>query len=144
MGARCRLCAECSEDLVPLLEEIDLSTKILQLFQVKVAVEDRLPTGICPICCETVNKVWEFSERVHRAQAFLSELNVITSDSDPLLVVQSKQEMVECVLSDSCTPPDDSARSTSARRPKSSRIKVCKYGFGRFLVSINHLMTKLY
>lgn len=126
MGARCRLCAECSEDLVQLLVDIELSNKILQLFQVKIAVEDRLPTVICRVCCDTVNKLWEFSERVHRAQILLSELNVIASDTEPPVNVSTKQEMVECVLSDSCTAPDDSTQSTCTRRPKSSRIKVCK------------------
>lgn len=125
MGARCRLCAECSEDVESLLVEIELANKILQLFHIKVVVEDRLPTVICHVCCETVNKLWEYSERVHRAQILLSELNVTTSDSEPPPLVQTKQEMVECVLSDSCAPPDDSSRSACARRPKSSRIKVC-------------------
>lgn len=124
MGARCRLCAECSEDLVPVLDDVNLSAKILQLFQIKIVIEDCLPTSICHICYETVNKVWEFNERVQRAQVLLSEVNVITLDTQQSHFVQSK-EMVECVLSDSCAPAEDSVQVTSHRRPKSSRIRVC-------------------
>lgn len=71
MEARCRLCAECSNDLVSVLEEIQLPEKISQLFQVKIVIDDRLPTVVCRCCCETVQRTWEFSERVQKAQELL-------------------------------------------------------------------------
>lgn len=103
MGTRCRLCAECCEDLVPILGELELPTRIFQLFQVRIDLEDRLPTVVCRMCFDTVNRTWEFTERVHRAQELLAEC---------VLAVQQQQESkdiaremnetagVECVLSD--------------------------------------------
>lgn len=84
MEARCRLCAECSPDFVPVLEELELSERILQLFQVKIEPEDRLPTVVCRCCCTTVYSTWEFNQRVQKAQELLAVEEGIQDTFEPV------------------------------------------------------------
>lgn len=125
MGARCRLCADFSEDLVNLIGQSDLLTKIGQLFQLKISEDDQLPTGVCTLCLETVNKIWEYNEKVQRAQELLLEVSVLRLDSaEPLLdndMVEYEDMLVEEPLKDS-----------AAKRERSTRIKVHQRLFGTF------------
>lgn len=122
MGPRCRLCAECSEDLISVVEETELSARISHLFQVTIALGDRLPTKVCRICCDTVNRTWEFSERVQKAQEFLADIiSVINSESETGLV--RNKDMVECVLQDN-HQSESIEQTLPVRRAKSSRMKV--------------------
>ncbi|KAJ8928838.1 hypothetical protein NQ314_018540, partial [Rhamnusium bicolor] len=74
METRCRLCAECSANQLSILEDLAFCSKIIQLFQIKVSVEDNLPTSVCHICYNMVEKTWDFKDRIQKAQAVLTEL----------------------------------------------------------------------
>lgn len=122
MGPRCRLCAECSEDLVAVLEEPELSARISHLFQVTIALEDRLPTEVCRICCDTVNRTWEYSERVQKAQEFLVDVISIINSENQAGLLRNK-DMVECELQDN-HQSENIEQTLPVRRAKSSRMKV--------------------
>lgn len=74
MENRCRLCAELGTDVVNALDDIDLILRIFQLFNVKICLEDKLPSVICQLCLETVRQTWDFSQHVQRSQEILSEI----------------------------------------------------------------------
>lgn len=140
METRCRLCAECSPDMVPVLEEIELSEKIMQLFQVKIGPDDRLPTVVCRCCCTTVYSTWEFNQRVQKAQELLAVEESTQETLDPLCVAATQQyckneplntewytktetnnTVVECILYDTANTV---AAEQSKRKIKPDRIKV--------------------
>ncbi|XP_074042903.1 uncharacterized protein isoform X1 [Leptinotarsa decemlineata] len=74
MEPRCRLCAECSRDQLEILQNPQFCLKIFQLFQIKVSVEDNLPTSACPECYDMVEKTWMFNDRIQKAQDILSQM----------------------------------------------------------------------
>lgn len=74
MESRCRLCAELGTDVVNALDDIDLILRIFQLFNVKICLEDKLPSAVCQLCLETVRQTWDFSQHVQRAQEILTEI----------------------------------------------------------------------
>lgn len=88
METRCRLCAECSTNQLPIVDDLEFRLKIFQLFQIKVSIEDILPTSVCQICYDMVGKTWEFNDRIQKAQALLTDLvnssNAILSPEDQI------------------------------------------------------------
>lgn len=139
MGTRCRLCAECSEDLVPVLGELELPTRIFQLFQVRIDLEDRLPTVVCRMCFDTVNRTWEFTERVHRAQELLAECALVVEQQPSEDTVREERDaMVECVLSDTGVHMESSGESVSDGKTKPAKIKVIKFLFNFGIVHSAH------
>ncbi|KAJ8973262.1 hypothetical protein NQ317_017717 [Molorchus minor] len=84
METRCRLCAECSTDQIPILDDLGFCSKIFQLFQIKVSVDDSLPISSCQICYDMVEKTWDFNDRIQKAQEVLTDLlNNITAILNP-------------------------------------------------------------
>lgn len=125
MGTRCRLCAECSEDLVPVLGELELPARIFQLFHVRIDLEDRLPTVVCRLCFDTVNRTWEFTERVHRAQELLAECAlVVQQQENEESAREERDDMVECVLSDSGVQGE----TNGGVKVKCAKVKVNLFG----------------
>lgn len=125
MGTRCRLCAECSDDLVPVLGELELPSRIFQLFQVRIDLEDRLPTVVCRLCFDTVNRTWEYTERVHRAQELLAECALVVQQQESEESArEERDEMVECVLSDSAVQGE----TNGEEKVKSGKAKVNLFG----------------
>lgn len=129
MGTRCRLCAECREDLVPVLGELELPSRIYQLFQVRIDLEDTLPTVVCQVCCDTVNRTWEFTERVHRAQELLVECALAVQQQqqqqqDEVVVEVNETTEVECVLRDNVMPAESQGEVGVDEGEKSSKVKV--------------------
>lgn len=88
METRCRLCAESSSNQLPILHDLEFRLKIFQLFQIKVSVEDNLPSSVCQICYDMVGKTWEFNDRIQKAQALLNDLvsnnSTILSPAEPV------------------------------------------------------------
>ncbi|KAJ8912116.1 hypothetical protein NQ315_013205 [Exocentrus adspersus] len=88
MEMRCRLCAESCTNQLPVLEDMEFCSKLFHLFQIKLSLEDNLPTSVCKICFEMVGKIWEFSDRIKKAQSLLYELatniNVIFTPSESI------------------------------------------------------------
>lgn len=74
MENRCRLCGEVSLELIPILEDLEHPNKIYQLFQVKVNLEDQLPTLSCKTCWEMIDSIWESFIKVQKAQTFLTQI----------------------------------------------------------------------
>lgn len=74
MENRCRLCAECFSFLIPILEDLDFCSKIFQLFQIRVSVEDSFPLSVCQQCYNMVEKTWHFNNRIQKAQEILAGL----------------------------------------------------------------------
>lgn len=123
MGDRCRLCAEGREDLVALLEEPDLSAKIHHFFQIQITAEDRLPTSICVPCRDSVNQIWEFSERVQKAQLLFDIVSV--SETKFVVPLANSTDMVECVFSSmKSEEPEQTQPKRLPVRKKSARSKV--------------------
>ncbi|KAF5282709.1 hypothetical protein FQR65_LT02706 [Abscondita terminalis] len=73
MDSRCRLCAEVYEELIEILNEADLCTKIRKFFHVDIVFNDKLPTTVCYKCYEITNTTWNFNEQVQKAQEFLAQ-----------------------------------------------------------------------
>lgn len=128
MGTRCRLCAECCEDPLPVLGELELPTRIFQLFQVRIDLEDRLPTVVCRMCYDTVNRTWEFTERVHRAQELLTECVLVVQqqvESEEVAVGEVNEAAgVECVLTDNGVQRQGKAEAADDGGGKSVKAKV--------------------
>lgn len=74
LAGRCRLCADSILEQVNLLEDMNLATRIFELFNVKICVEDKLPTTACHLCCENIKQTWEFSQQIQRSQEILDEI----------------------------------------------------------------------
>ncbi|KAK9882504.1 hypothetical protein WA026_021850 [Henosepilachna vigintioctopunctata] len=74
MESRCRICGEISLQLLPILEDLELPSKIFQLFQVRINLEDQLPTLICQICWEMVQNSWLNYIKVQKAQETLNDI----------------------------------------------------------------------
>lgn len=84
MDGRCRLCAECFQFLIPILDDLDFCSKIFQLFQIRVAIGDTFPVSVCQQCYNMVEKTWHFNNRIQKAQEILAGLiptiSVITTE----------------------------------------------------------------
>lgn len=127
MGTRCRLCAECCDDFVPVLGELELPTRIYQLFQVRIDLEDRLPTVVCRVCFDTVNRTWEFTERVHRAQELLAEcVLALQQQQESEEIVREVTEVggVDCVLQDNGVAVHNQGETVDDGGVKSVKTKV--------------------
>lgn len=92
---RCRLCAEIKDDLNEILDELELSSKINGLFQIKIEAEDKLPTTICVSCLDEVNNIWEFNGRVHKAQAILCDFNDEEQEIDVSQISDNKERIFQ-------------------------------------------------
>ncbi|KAF5297663.1 hypothetical protein FQA39_LY11994 [Lamprigera yunnana] len=117
MGARCRLCAEVFEELVEVLHEVDLPSKIFQFFRVNIIAEDKLPTTICQKCYNIIYATWDFNERVQKAQEVLA-LEDVKLKNIPNLNQPTKENSVtplECVF---LTQGDEEERITNEGKGK--------------------------
>lgn len=105
MENRCRLCAECFAFLIPVLDDLDFCSKLFQLFQIRVAVEDNFPVSVCQQCYNMVEKTWHFNNRIQKAQEILAGLipNIsVISSTDALVhpttvdasVLDGKSDMI--------------------------------------------------
>ncbi|KAL3280611.1 hypothetical protein HHI36_003848 [Cryptolaemus montrouzieri] len=105
MESRCRLCGEINLELLPILEDLELPSKIYQLFQVKVNLEDQLPTLVCQVCWEMVQNTWLNYLKVQKAQELLNEiLEALAADpvcgdnSDIVFSTASSPKILDCVI----------------------------------------------
>lgn len=147
MGTRCRLCADCSEDLVPVLGELELPSRIFQLFQVRIDLEDRLPTVVCRMCFDTVNRTWEFTERVRRAQELLAECALsVQQDNEGAAAGRDdgKDAIVECMLSDSGMQAGNQSDGVDAsdEKVKPARVKVSRLSTPLSFLGSNNQITR--
>lgn len=99
MESRCRLCAESSTDKISVLETPDLSSRILNLFQIRISNEDRLPTTICQKCYKSVETTWVFNDLIQKAQEILNEL-ANTVETAKALDETSEQQIVNDAAGD--------------------------------------------
>lgn len=84
MESYCRLCGELSLELLSILEDLELPDKIFQLFNVKVNLEDQLPTLACQKCWDMVQNTWIDYLRVQKAQEHLNVLLESLAAIDPI------------------------------------------------------------
>lgn len=99
IAVRCRLCAEYSSELLPILEDVPLTAKIEHLFHIKVLPGDPY-VYICTTCSEVVLSTWEYSERVHKAQEILleAELAVECTNSSSLQDITTADFVTDCQI----------------------------------------------
>lgn len=136
MEARCRLCAENTIDQIAVLEDLELPSKIFQLFQIKINIDDKLPITICQICHDMVEKTWSFKDRAQKAQDILTDLinTILNSAQNPL-----PEEEIDFPLNDEkvdincCFPLESVIEKLASSEDKNvQRIKVLKYDYKYF------------
>ncbi|KAL1491363.1 hypothetical protein ABEB36_011971 [Hypothenemus hampei] len=109
---RCRLCAQTCNSHIEIMEDNRFKTMLDYFFQLKINLEDKLPTVVCENCYGYVERVWNFKEQVDQAQILLMEvLNTVevslrTNKLDPE-EQEAKREKTKDLLNDITLCPEE-------------------------------------
>ncbi|XP_050309715.1 gastrula zinc finger protein XlCGF26.1-like isoform X1 [Anthonomus grandis grandis] len=74
MEIRCRMCAEIFHNNIDVSENASFLSMANHFFQIKITIEDKLPTTVCEGCFDFVERIWQFKGQVDRAQILLTNI----------------------------------------------------------------------
>lgn len=120
----CRLCLQVDDFIVDIFHNLDpnpdkrpLPERIYDLFQVKVAKSDGLPTSICHTCLYYTETFSEFKSNVRKCEArlqnYVASLGILGSIQSPVNDDGIKQEIEDEAIEDyTRTVPNDNSLVT--------------------------------
>ncbi|KAF7284193.1 hypothetical protein GWI33_022444 [Rhynchophorus ferrugineus] len=74
MEIRCRLCAEAYQNQIEIVEDSRFQSMLKYLFQLKLSLNDKMPSTVCQECYQSVERTWQFKEQIDKAQIILTQL----------------------------------------------------------------------
>lgn len=74
MEMRCRLCAEAYQNQIEIVEDSRFQSMLKYLFQLKINLNDKMPSTVCQECYQSVERTWQFKKQIDKAQIILTQL----------------------------------------------------------------------